>query len=322
MSGPAKLRRVSTSDLADLCRSRSPLSLIASHLAPGIVGLARARQAVSLVLLSPNDEPGARNRTHCLLVGPPGTAKTSLIAAAAALVDAPVYGHRMSIGALSYDFRRQEPGALGKAHSNGFFFIDELEKIDGQVLTHLFGSMEGGSFTVAARNGPKTIRASVRVVATANTTDDLPDALLSRFDLIIHVAKPSRAQSSQILGGIVDQMTGNAPPPADEKAWWRGLFAYVGTKPPAPPNPAQRARIRATMGVVLQAAWDDGGGDIRKTASVLRVAKTLARLRRQPFAASHVLEAGEFVFPDAALRSKHAPLGRLWERLDLQNEAA
>lgn len=304
-------------EFREIGEARFPLFALGERLGAGLVGLGRARQALAVALLSLADSPGARNRCHVLLYGVPGSAKTSLCQAAADVVEAEIMSPRMSPAALSYDFRNGQIGALGLAHRTGFFLIDELEKVAPETLVHLFGAMETGKYTVAGKRGPLTVPASVRVLATANEIESLPAPLLDRFDFRIRLARPSPAVAERIVRGLVDQASGNGIPTAGNDFWWRQYKAWCERFTPGPPTVLERSRIRAALGLILRSLGPDAPTDLRRLASVLRVGKVLARIRRGPLTVERVIEAASVTFPSVDFGPSLSALRKLW-RLPLE----
>ncbi|MDJ0523119.1 MAG: AAA family ATPase [Planctomycetota bacterium] len=114
-------------------------------------------------------ERGARARgrpfPHTLLVGPPGTGKTTLSRGIAALIGARFH---TTCGPLL-----AQPGALDAlldgVGQGDVVFVDEVHAVPRPVLEVLYESMDAGRFTL---------------LAATTEEGDLPDPLHSRFGLV------------------------------------------------------------------------------------------------------------------------------------------
>ena len=86
----------------------------------------------------------------------------------------------------------------------GIIGIDELDKFKKSEREALLESMAEGKYEVMTGDKRKTLSARVRVVATANSTDPIEEALLDRFDFILETDLPSPDKEQKITDYIYD----------------------------------------------------------------------------------------------------------------------
>lgn len=183
-------------------------------IANNIVGLDDAKFGGALMLF-------AREPFHILLLGDPGTGKTEILRAVAALAPKGTFGlgsGSSGVG-LAATFKGDEllQGLLPQA-DQGIACIDELNLMKVADRAALYNAMEKGF--VSYDKGGKHVKldARVRVLASANPKGDkfvgqgakilqkqvpFQQALLSRFHLVFLIRKPSAKELGQIAGQIV-----------------------------------------------------------------------------------------------------------------------
>lgn len=191
--------------------SRDPFvfNKLVRSMAPGLFGLDDEKIAVLLSLFGGHrkEEGGVVHRgdIHILMIGDPGTGKSSLIRAAHKLAGRSICtsGRGSTAAGLTAAVVVEqgggftlEAGALVLA-DGGICCIDEFEKMSATDRAVLHEAMEQQEVSIAKAGITATLRARTSIIAAANPTGgrfdrakvpseniDLPPALLSRFDLI------------------------------------------------------------------------------------------------------------------------------------------
>jgi len=115
----------------------------------------------------------ATSPVHCLLVGPPGTAKTLLLSDIGRLPGAHFYvGSTTTKAGLVSLLLQVRPR---------FLVIDEIDKMDDKDMTPLLNLMETGLVTRLVQGSHERMSMDTRVFAGANDTRRISRAILSRF---------------------------------------------------------------------------------------------------------------------------------------------
>jgi len=302
-------------EYARLAAEHFALNKVSARFAPKIIGHERAKRALILTLLSVNDWGGSRGRIHCLLTGPPGSGKTTLIETAARISEIEVLSSRLSPGSLTVDFRKdveENQGAFGQAHrldGSGVFAIDEFEKVPPESLKHFLRAMESGVIAVPGNDDIVVIPTHWRLIAAANSQDNLIPELVSRFDFKVNVPLPTKGQAESVIDGISQTfMQGvgeHAMPEADlgsridqsdaipEEAWLRGFISWAREFTPQF-SPEERRHSARVLKQVLHAE-DEGHLQLRGYEAVYRIAFALARLRRRDVSVEIVMDAVEIL---------------------------
>lgn len=187
---------------------------LVSSIAPSIYGHEKVKEAIALQLfggVEKTREDGVRTRgdVHLLLVGDPGSAKTQLLKYVAALAPKGRYvsGKGSTAAGLTATVVKDEflkgwaleAGALVLA-SGGIACVDELDKMGQEDRSAMHEALEQQVVSIAKANVQATLRAQCAVLGAANpkygrfdpyqpVADqiNMPDTLLSRFDLIFPI---------------------------------------------------------------------------------------------------------------------------------------
>jgi len=185
-----------------------------SSMAPSIFGHEKIKEALVLQLFGglrkeKPDGTTIRGDIHCLLVGDPGSAKSSLlqfvnkVAPKSRFVSGKgVSGAGLTATVVKDEFLRGwalEAGALVLANM-GQCMIDELDKIDKEETSALHSAMEQQIIPISKANVQAVLRAQTSILAAANpkfgrfdpyspiaSQIELPSTLINRFDLIFPV---------------------------------------------------------------------------------------------------------------------------------------
>jgi Holliday junction DNA helicase RuvB len=115
----------------------------------------------------------AESPIHCLLVGPPGTAKTLLLSDIGQLPGAQFY-----LGSTT-----SKSGLVGMllAYKPPILVIDEFEKADPSDMTPLLNLMESSSVIRLIHGHNDRVELRTKVFAGANDVHRVPQPILSRF---------------------------------------------------------------------------------------------------------------------------------------------
>ncbi len=216
---------------------------LAASIAPSIYGHKEIKQAIALQLFggihkTREDKVHTRGDIHILLVGDPGAAKSQLLRYVTSMAPKAMYvsgrgasGAGLTATVMRDEFLRGwvlEAGALVIANK-GLVAIDEVDKMNKDDRVAIHEVMEQGTVSVAKANIHATLRAQTSVLGAANPKYsrfdpyrpiveqiDMPDTLLSRFDLIFTIRDiPSRERDSALADHILrlhkDPLGGTKP---------------------------------------------------------------------------------------------------------------
>jgi Holliday junction DNA helicase RuvB len=160
-----------------------------------VVGHERAKTLLTYALQ-------AEQPVHVLLTGPPGTAKTLLLADIGRLPGAAFYvGSTTTKAGLVGLLLRSQPRYL---------VLDEVDKMDASDLTPLLNLMESGVVTRLQFKAQERMTLSTRVFATANNPEKLSAPILSRF-LKIDIPPYTPAEFVQVAQAVLVQREGLGP---------------------------------------------------------------------------------------------------------------
>ncbi len=187
---------------------------LVSSIAPSIYGHEKVKEALMIQLMGgvrklKEDGTVIRGDTHILLVGDPGSAKSTMLTSVSKtapkgriVAGKSVSGVGLTASVVKDEFLRGwalEAGAMVLANG-GQLFIDELDKMSSEDRDALHEALEQQKISVAKANIQATLRCQTTVLAAANpkmgrfdpftplaAQIDLPPTLINRFDLIFPI---------------------------------------------------------------------------------------------------------------------------------------
>lgn len=197
--------------IKELAANPKVYELLVQSIAPSIYGYDDVKMAIAMQLFSGvrkvrKDGVTTRGDIHILLVGDPGSGKSQLLKYVMGLAPKARYivgksasGAGITATVVKDEFMRGwalEAGAIVLAN-NGIIGIDELDKMSTEDRSAMHEAMEQQQVTVSKANVQATLSAKTTILAAANPKlgrfnsfnpiagqIDLPETLLSRFDLI------------------------------------------------------------------------------------------------------------------------------------------
>lgn len=144
----------------------------------------------------------AEEPVHCLLIGPPGTAKTLILSDIGRLTGAEFY-----VGSTT-----TKAGLVGLLLSAKprYLVIDELDKMAPVDMTPLLNLMEGGAVTLLQHKTQQRVHLRTKVFAGANDLKPISTLILSRF-LKAEIPPYSPREFIQVATAVLTQHEGQGP---------------------------------------------------------------------------------------------------------------
>lgn len=210
-----------------------PYDLIVDSIAPDINGMDQLKRAIALQLFGgvrkelPNEKT-KRGNSHVLLLGDPGTAKSSILKSVETIAPRGVFASGkgataagMTAAAVNDDFGDNswtlEAGALVLAN-NGIACVDEIDKVDDNAKKSMHSALEQEVIHVNKAGINAELPTQTALLAAGNPKRgrfdpnmayaeqiDLDPAMISRFDLMFMVDDhPEEERDEEIVSGMLD----------------------------------------------------------------------------------------------------------------------
>lgn len=209
-----------------------PYDLLADSIGPTVIGMDQVKLALALQLFGGNrarrpDGTHTRGDIHILLLGDPGTAKSTLLEDIEATAPCSTYASGkgvteagMTASAVQDDFAggqwSLEAGALVLA-DGGIACVDELDKIDESVISSMHEALSKQRVNINKAGINATLPARTALLAAGNPKHgrfvadqpvadqiDLGPTILSRFDLLFMLDdSPDEDDDREIVRGMI-----------------------------------------------------------------------------------------------------------------------
>lgn len=218
-------------EVKNLAKDPRIIDKLTESIAPSIFGHREVKEAIALQLfggVTKTREDGVRTRgdIHVFLVGDPGSGKSQILRYVAKLAPKSMYvsgkgasGAGLTAVVVRDEFLRGwalEAGAVVLCNK-GLLALDEMDKMTSEDRVAMHEVMEQGTVSIAKANIHAQLRAETTILAAANPKFsrfdpyrpigeqiDMPDTLLSRFDLVFPIRDvPSKDRDSSLADHIL-----------------------------------------------------------------------------------------------------------------------
>lgn len=284
--------------------------LVAS-IAPSIYGMKKVKEGIMLQMFGgvPHrlpDKTRIRGDIHILLVGDPGTAKTQLLKLIASIIPRGKYvaGRGTSAAGLTAAVVRDEEfmggwvleaGAMVLANK-GVLACDEFDKISKEDQIAMHEGMESQTISIAKATIIATLPAEVSILAGSNPKYfrfdpyrpiidqiDIPDTLLSRFDLKFVLRDvPDKERDKKLATHILEtRLEPSRAKPLIAPEFLRKYIAYA--KKNCKPKMVREALEKLKNFYIdmrgLYAGEDTVAITLRQNEALMRMAEAAAKIR-------------------------------------------
>ena len=299
--------------IKELAANPKIYDLLADSIAPSIYGYRDIKQAISLQLFGGvrkkrPDGVVTRGDIHVLLVGDPGSGKSQLLKYTSGLAPKARYvvgkstsGAGLTATVVKDEFMRGwalEAGALVLANK-GLVAIDELDKMSTEDRSSMHEVAEQQTVTVSKANIQATLNAQTTILAAANPKFgrfdpyqsipeqiDIPDTLLSRFDLIFPIRDEPNKEKDTLLVRHILKMHENPEiqnPPLDSDILRKYISYVKANVKPKLTKPAQNVIEKFYVGLRSKYAGTDEVSSVpigaRQLEALVRLSEASARVR-------------------------------------------
>ncbi|NPA38547.1 MAG: minichromosome maintenance protein MCM [Candidatus Nanohaloarchaeota archaeon] len=287
---------------------------LVKSIAPSIYGYETIKLAIALQLFGGvrkvrKDGVTTRGDIHILLVGDPGAGKSQILKYVANLAPKARYvvgksasGAGLTATVVRDEFVRGwalEAGALVLANK-GIACIDELDKMGKEDRSAMHEVMEQQTVTVSKANVQATLQAQTTILGAANPKYgrfdpyasslveqiDLPETLLSRFDLIFPIIdRPDKERDTKLVKHILKMHEEpEETEPAIERDLFRKYISYA-RKHIKPKMTRQAEKMIEEFYVGLRNKYNQQGEvkavpiTTRQLEAIIRLAEASAKVR-------------------------------------------
>ncbi|NOR84728.1 AAA domain-containing protein [archaeon] len=286
--------------------------LLTQSIAPSIYGYEKIKESIALQLFGGvrkirEDGVTTRGDIHILLIGDPGAGKSQLLKYVSGLAPKARYvvgkstsGAGLTATVVKDEFMRGwalEAGALVLANK-GIAMIDELDKMSKEDRSAMHEVMEQQTVTISKANVQATLNAQTTILGAANPKFgrfdpytsvpdqiDLPDSLISRFDLMFIIRDvPNKESDTRLVKHILklhENPESQKPPiPAD---LLRKFIAYAKINiKPVLTEAAQKEIEKFYVSLRNQHSGDEQSAvpiGARQLEAIIRLSEASAKVR-------------------------------------------
>ncbi len=232
---------------------------------------------VMLLQLSSGDDRGFRTRIHISLIGDPGTGKTLLLQWQSDISDGLYISLRTTSAGLSGSLDPAQfynsPPPLMTANGK-ILCIDEADKISTSDLDPLLTAMEEGKVILAGGGLHYEYDAKVRVMLSSNRKKFRPE-LMDRFDLIALFRKPSKKETADIVGHIIEYSNEENQKILEESK--KTINNYIKYIEKFYPKIIDNSAVKDAIADIIEKTGDSS---VRSTLKWLRYAYAYAKINR------------------------------------------
>lgn len=304
------------SRIKELAGSPKVYTLLIDSIAPSIYGYKDVKMAIALQLFGGvkkvrPDGVTTRGDIHILLIGDPGAGKSQMLKYVVNLAPKARYvvgkstsGAGLTATVVKDEFMKGwalEAGALVLANK-GLVAIDELDKMSTEDRSAMHEVAEQQTVTVSKANIQATLHAQTTILAAANPKFgrfdpyqsipeqiDIPDTLLSRFDLIFPIRDEPNKDRDTLLVRHILKMHENPEvqnPPLDGEILRKYVSYAKSNVNPKLTKSAQKAIEKFYVGLRGKYAGGDEVSSVpigaRQLEALIRLSEASARIRLSP----------------------------------------
>jgi replicative DNA helicase Mcm len=216
------------------CKRKDMMNELVSSVAPHIEGYEEIKRAVLFFIVKSTPKYSEKNKVsvrdffHILVIGDPGTGKSvfgkevvNLSWKSKTAVGKGASGVGLTASSERDEFLGQRVLQAGTIPmcNGGHVFIDEVDKMDDEVLSHLLSAMEDGEINISKSQVQGKLKANVGVFMVANPKQgrfdpysmvseqiNLPSPLISRYDFIFPIRDiKNKKENEQMIDKILNK---------------------------------------------------------------------------------------------------------------------
>ena len=298
--------------IKELANNPKIYELLTQSIAPSIYGYDKIKESIALQLFGGvrkvrQDGVTTRGDIHILLIGDPGAGKSQLLKYVSGLAPKARYvvgkstsGAGLTATVVKDEFMRGwalEAGALVLANK-GIAMIDELDKMGKEDRSAMHEVMEQQTVTISKANVQATLNAQTTILGAANPKFgrfdpfssvaeqiDLPDSLISRFDLMFIIRDvPNKEADTKLVKHILKlHENPESQEPPIESEMLRKFIAYAKINVrPVLTEAAQKEIEKFYVSLRNQNSGDEQSAvpiGARQLEAIIRLAEASAKVR-------------------------------------------